>query len=66
MPKDGLPSGSRNIHNRTHFANGVANPDEHGPTDDGMADVQLLDLGNCRHRRDVASGQPMPGVDGQP
>jgi hypothetical protein len=66
MPKDGLPTGSRNIHDRTHFAHGFRDSDEHRAADDGMANVQLLDLGDGGDWTDVARGESVPRMDGEP
>ena len=66
MPYDGLPSGARNIHDCTHFTDGVGNAHEDGSAHDRMADVELLDLGNRGHWRHVPSGQAVADVDGKP
>ena len=63
MPYDGLPSGSRNIHHRTHFPDGFGNTDEDRPADDGMADVQLLDFRDRGNGTDVPSRESVTGVD---
>src|SRR5215211_5915156 len=66
MPYDGLPSGSRNIHDCTHFPNGVGHAHEHRPTYDRVADVELLDFGNRGDRPDVSCREPVARVHRQP
>ena len=65
MPYDGLPSGSRNIHDCTHFPDGLSNAYKNRSADDRVADIELLDLGNGSHWADIASRQAVTGVDRQ-
>ena len=65
MAYDGLPSGSRNIHDCTHFPNGGGDPDEHRSAHDRVPDVQLLDFGDRGDRTDVAGGEAVTGVNSE-
>ena len=42
-----------------HFPHGSFQPDEHGPGDDGVADVQLVHVRDARDGNDIVIVQPM-------
>src|SRR5450759_1955961 len=57
-----FPSG---LHRSAHLSHRLRDSDEYRPADDGMADVQFLDVGHGGDRRDVAHGESMTGVHGE-
>ena len=50
---------------RGHVAHGAVKPDHHGAGDDGMADVQFLEVRHMVHKMDVVVVEAMACVDAE-
>src|SRR5687768_7108543 len=56
---------ARGVHCLSDLPDRLDKPDEYGPAHDRVTDVELLDLGNCSHRTDIAHGEAVAGMDGE-
>src|SRR5688572_14760428 len=56
---------ARRVHCTANLADCLLETDEDRAADDGMPDVELLDLRNRRNRTDISTSQTVPSVTGE-